>query len=57
MPRLTNEQAKVLDAFISSFELYVTGAWPAIEKGMRDDFGIDNPEEALEEAKQALSIR
>jgi hypothetical protein len=54
MPRLTNEQAKVLDAFISSFELYVTGAWPAIEKGMRDDFGIDNPEEALEEAKQAL---
>jgi hypothetical protein len=54
MPNLSVEDAKTLDAFISSFELYITGAWPAIEAGMRNDFGIENPEEALERAKEAL---
>lgn len=51
---LTSKQAEVLLAFCECFDLYVTGAWPAIETGMRDDFGVEDPENELEEAKNAL---
>ena len=54
MPRLTDDEAKTLDAFISAFELHITGAWPAIEQAMREEWGIDNPEDALQEAIEAL---
>lgn len=54
MITLTNKQAAVLDAFLESFDLRVTGAWSAIEAGMIEDFGIEDPEADLEEARAAL---
>lgn len=54
MVTLTDEQANVLFAFCESFDLHTMGAWVGVESGMRDDFGIDDPETALEDAKQAL---
>ena len=51
---LTKEQANTLSAFINAVELNVSGVWPAIESAMRDDWGIEDPESALEEAAQAL---
>lgn len=52
---LTNEQAKALEAFLSGFDMYVTGAWPSIEEYMRDEWGIEDPEDAIEDARQALT--
>ena len=54
MKALTSEQAMALLAFMECFDLYTTGAWVGVEKGMREDFGIEDPEAALEEAKEAL---
>lgn len=54
MKTLTDEQAHVLVAFLESHDLHVTGAWPAIEESMRESFGIDDPEDALEDARGAL---
>lgn len=54
MKTLTNEQAETLFAFLECFDLYTTGAWSSIEEGMRAEFGIKNPEEALEDARKAL---
>lgn len=54
MKHLTDEQATVLRAFLDAFDLQATGVWTSIEKAMRDDFGIENPEEALEDARDAL---
>lgn len=54
MKILTQEQAGVLLAFLDAFDLYVTGYWPVISDGMRDDFGIADPEAALADAKAAL---
>lgn len=54
MIELTKEQAHTLSAFINAFELNVTGVWPTIENAMREDWGIEDPESALEDAAQAL---
>lgn len=51
---LTEEQAHVLIAFMECFDLHTTGAWSAIETAMRDDFGVADPEEALEDVKNVL---
>ena len=51
---LSREEAQTLIAFLDAFDLCVTGAWSNIEATMRDDFGIPNPEEALEGARVAL---
>lgn len=54
MVHLAQAQADALLAFLESFDLNVTGAWPAIEKGMREDFGIEEPERMLEQAREVL---
>lgn len=54
MIELTKEQAHVLSAFISAFELNTTGVWTIVENAMREDWGIEDPEAALEDAAQAL---
>lgn len=54
MKELTQEQAQTLLAFITSVELHTTGVWPAIERAMRDEWDIADPEQALEDAKEAL---
>ncbi len=54
MITLTRDQADAIVAFCESFDLYTTGAWAQIEDGMRDDFGIEDPESALEDALRTL---
>ncbi len=54
MKQLTHDQAIALIAFMESFDLTTVGAWPAIEKAMQDDWGIEDPEEALADARRAL---
>lgn len=54
MKFLTDEQAMTLVAFLESFDLHTTGAWVAIEQAMRDEWGIDDPEAALNDAREAL---
>ncbi len=54
MITLTQEQAQALEAFCESFDLRTTGAWTQVEEGMREDFGIADPESAIEDAKRAL---
>jgi hypothetical protein len=54
MKTLTSDQAEALLAFCECFDLLTTGAWQPIEEAMREDFGIEDPEAALEEAKEAL---
>lgn len=51
---LTEKQKETLVAFHECFDLYTDGAWAGIEKGMRNDFGIENPEEDLADALEAL---
>lgn len=57
MKNLTTEQAQALLAFCECFDLYTTGAWAQVEKGMRADFGVEDPETAIEDAKEALQQR
>jgi len=54
MKKLTDEQAHAILAFMECFDLHTTGAWTSIESAMQEDFGVDDPEEALEDAKRAL---
>ncbi|TCM84787.1 hypothetical protein [Rhodovulum steppense] len=54
MKLLNEEQANAILAFFESFDLRVTGAWAQVEEGMREDFGIEDPEAAIEDAKVAL---
>lgn len=54
MKSLTEKQANTIFAFIECFDLYGPG-WTGIEQGMRDDFGVEDPEEDLEDARTALS--
>ena len=54
MKVLTSEQATVLLAFIEAFDLTTTGAWAPIESEMRENWGIDDPEAALQDVRQAL---
>lgn len=53
MRTLTEEQATALSAFLDAFDL-VGGFWARVEQVMRDDFGIADPEVALEEVHRAL---
>ena len=53
--KLTKEQADVLRAFFTCFDLYATTSWASVEAGMIKDFGISDPEAALEDVEQALS--
>lgn len=55
MTKLTEQQAAVLAAFLDAFDLHITGAWATIEAAMRDEYGIDDPEAALADAREALS--
>lgn len=50
---MENDDKQTLLAFLECYDLYGP-AWPAIERGMRDSYGIDEPEEALEKARDAL---
>lgn len=50
---LTAEQVSALVAFMDAFDLYAA-EWVAIERSMRRDFGIDDPEAALADAMRAL---
>jgi hypothetical protein len=54
MKMLTEEQADVLRAFLECFEQHTTGVWATIEEHMREDYGIDNPDDALEEVAELL---
>lgn len=51
---LTEDQAAAICAFIECFDCYTVGVWPKIEEAMRDEYGIENPETALDEARQVL---
>ena len=55
MVTLTAKQAEALFAFCEAFDLVTTGVWAQVEQSMRDDFGIEEPEQQLEEAKRALN--
>lgn len=55
MKTLTREQVAALIAFLDAFDLTTTGAWAGIEAAMRDDFGIEDPEAALQDVREALS--
>ena len=57
MITLTTSQAQAIIAFMEAFDLCTTGAWTPIERMMQDDFGIEDPEQELEEAKAALENR
>jgi hypothetical protein len=50
---LTREQAEALAAFLAAFD-ELTGAWVHVEKSMREDWGIEDPEAAIESAREAL---
>lgn len=50
---LTEDHAAVLEAFCESFDLNTTSVWRDVAEGMRDQ-GIENPEEALSEARAIL---
>ena len=54
MRTLTGEQAAALLAFYDAFNDRLTGAWAHVEKGMRDDHGIAEPEDELDDAIAAL---
>lgn len=51
---LENKHIEVLTAFLDAFDLYGSG-WPRIEQAMQEEFGIDNPEDELAKAREALS--
>lgn len=57
MPELTmldEENAATIRAFLDSFDLALTGAWPAVEQMMRESYGIEDPEAAIENLRAAL---
>lgn len=53
MKQLTNEQTNTLVAFHECYDLYGPG-WQSIEQGMKEDFGVTDPETDLEAAVNAL---
>lgn len=55
MKTLDAKSADALIAFMECFDLYTTGVWARIEAGMREDFGIEDPETALEHARAQLT--
>lgn len=53
---LTEDQANALLAFLDAFDQTTTGAWAPIEEHMRESWGIDDPEAALEAAREVLQV-
>lgn len=53
MKTLNEEEATALLAFLTAFD-ELTGQWPQVEQIMRDEWGIEDPETALEQARQTL---
>lgn len=51
---MNQKHKNTLLAFLECYDLHGPG-WPGIEAGMRTDFGVENPEEDLEEAREYLS--
>lgn len=51
---LTEDQANALLSFIQGFEETTTGVWAHVAEWMRENGGIDDPEAALEDAREAL---
>lgn len=51
---LTEQQAAALLAFLETFDLHTTGVWALLAEKMTEEWGIEDPESALEDAKQAL---
>ena len=51
---LTEDQVTALLAFLDAFDQTTTGAWSAIEEHMRESWGIEDPETALEAAREGL---
>ena len=54
MKILTDEQALALEAFCECFDTTTSGVWAGIAEAMADDWGIDNPEAAIEDARRVL---
>jgi hypothetical protein len=50
---LTEKQAEALEAFCEAFDLCTTGQWTTVAQHMTYA-GVDDPEGALEEAREAL---
>jgi hypothetical protein len=48
------EQARVLLAFLEAFDLHTTGVWAVVAAAMKEEHGVDDPEEALEAARRTL---
>jgi hypothetical protein len=55
MIKLSENHIQTLVAFLDSFDMALTGAWPAVDAMMRDEFGIDDPEGAMAEIREALA--
>lgn len=51
---LNTDQANAVLGFMDAFEQRVTGVWSAIEEHMRENWGIEDPEQALEDVRQTL---
>ena len=54
MVTLTAQQAAALEAFCDAFDTITTGVWAPIAEEMKVNFDIEDPEEALEDARRAL---
>lgn len=52
---LSAESAAALAALVDTLDLVTAGVCAGIEEVMRDDFGIDDPEEALRVAREELA--
>jgi len=55
MKTLTEEQAQAITAFFEAFDLHQSGLWPVIEKVMKEEWGIDDPDAAITEAREAIA--
>jgi|APEBP8051073178_1049388.scaffolds.fasta_scaffold48480_2 hypothetical protein len=56
---LTDAQAHALEAFFECFDKRLpgaTGAWSEIHYWMVEDYGFDDPEGAIAEARRALAV-
>lgn len=53
MKTLTEEQATAILAFMAAFD-ELTGQWAQVEEIMRSEWGIEDPETVLEQAREAL---
>jgi len=55
MKTLTAEQVNVIIAYMTAIELRTIGTWPGISDEMETNFGIEDPETALEELSEFLN--